>query len=189
MIVDDAIVVRSLLKRWIEAEPDMAVAATLRTGREAIDHIESCDPDVAVLDVDMPVLDGISALPAMLKKKRDLVVIMASTLTRRGAEVSLKALSLGAADYVPKPQARPDASTSEAFHRELIEKIRNLGRRGRMLDRQGTFDRRPPGAHRPGRKIRQGARAGTDLDHAAYAGDVHDGARRASDARQRPECA
>ena len=136
MIVDDAIVVRSLLKRWIEAEPDMAVAATLRTGREAIDHIESCDPDVAVLDVDMPVLDGISALPAMLKKKRDLVVIMASTLTRRGAEVSLKALSLGAADYVPKPQARPDASTSEAFHRELIEKIRNLGRRGRMLARQ-----------------------------------------------------
>ena len=52
----------------------------------------------------MPDLDGISALPLLLRKKRDLVVIMASTLTRRSAEVSLRALSLGAADYVPKPR-------------------------------------------------------------------------------------
>ena len=136
MIVDDAIVVRSLLTRWIEAEPDMAVAGTQRTGREAVEELERCNPDVVVLDVDMPVLDGISALPQLLRKKRDLVVIMASTLTRRGAEVSLKALSLGAADYVPKPQAAPEAAASVAFHRELIEKIRHLGRRGRTVARQ-----------------------------------------------------
>jgi two-component system, chemotaxis family, protein-glutamate methylesterase/glutaminase len=136
MVVDDAIVVRSLLTRWIEAEPDMAVAGTLRTGREAVDGLERCNPDVVILDVDMPVLDGISALPLLLRKKRDLVVIMASTLTRRGAEVSLKALSLGAADYVPKPQSAPDAAASVAFHRELIEKIRHLGRRGRTVARQ-----------------------------------------------------
>ena len=109
MVVDDAIVVRRLLTRWIDAEPDMMVAACLRTGREAVEQIEDCNPDVVVLDVDMPELDGISALPLLLKKKRDLVVIMASTLTRRSAEISLRALSLGAADYVPKPEVAPDA--------------------------------------------------------------------------------
>jgi two-component system chemotaxis response regulator CheB len=131
MVVDDSIVVRRLLARWIDAEPDMTVIAALRTGREAVEQLEHSDPDVVVLDVDMPEMDGISALPLLLKKKRDLVVIMASTLTRRSAEVSLRALSLGAADYVPKPQASGDAETSTAFHRELIEKIRNLGRRSR----------------------------------------------------------
>jgi len=131
MIVDDAIVARRLLTRWIDAEPDMTVSACLRTGREAVDQIEQDNPDVVVLDVDMPELDGISALPLLLKKKPDLVVIMASTLTRRSAEISLRALSLGAADYVPKPQAAPDAELSAAFQRELIEKIRNLGRHDR----------------------------------------------------------
>jgi two-component system, chemotaxis family, protein-glutamate methylesterase/glutaminase len=135
MIVDDAIVARRLLTRWIGTEPDMMVAASLCTGREAVDQIEASDPDVVVLDIDMPELDGISALPLLLKKKHDLVVIMASTLTRRSAEISLRALSLGAADYVPKPEAAPDATTSAAFQRELIEKIRTLGRRGRSLPR------------------------------------------------------
>jgi two-component system, chemotaxis family, protein-glutamate methylesterase/glutaminase len=153
MVVDDAIVARRLLTSWIAAEPDMAVAACLRTGREAVEQIKDCDPDVVVLDVDMPELDGISALPLLLKKKRDLVVIMASTLTRRSAEISLRALALGAADYVPKPETAPDATTSAAFHRELIDKIRSLGRRGRSLLEQGKpaavapapFARQQPG--------------------------------------------
>jgi two-component system chemotaxis response regulator CheB len=163
MVVDDAIVVRSLLTRWIEAEPDMAVAGTLRTGREAVDDLERCNPDVVILDVDMPVLDGISALPLLLRKKRDLVVIMASTLTRRGAEVSLKALSLGAADYVPKPQSAPDAAASVAFHRELIEKIRHLGRRGRTVARQWSpgiaAEQTAPAARRRAEAIPQHADA------------------------------
>jgi two-component system chemotaxis response regulator CheB len=131
MVVDDSIVVRRLLTRWIGTEPDMMIAGCLRTGREAVDQVEQCNPDVVVLDIDMPELDGISALPLLLRKKRGLVVIMASTLTRRSAEVSLRALSLGAADYVPKPQAAPDATTSILFQHELINKIRHLGRRGR----------------------------------------------------------
>ena len=103
MIVDDAVVVRGLFARWVEAEPDLEVVASLRTGREAVAQLERADPDVVVLDVEMPELDGIAALPLLLAKKRDLVVIMASTLTRRNAEISLRALSLGAADYIPKP--------------------------------------------------------------------------------------
>jgi two-component system chemotaxis response regulator CheB len=138
MVVDDAVVARSLVTRWVEAEPDMTVAASLRTGRQAVDQVEASDPDVVVLDVEMPELDGISALPLLLKKKRDLVVIMASTVTRRGAEVSLRALSLGAADYIPKPVTTREATTSSEFRRELIDKIRILGRRRRWLPRHAA---------------------------------------------------
>ena len=154
MVVDDAVVVRRLLTRWIAAEPDMMMVGCARTGREAVEQLESYDPDVVVLDVDMPELDGISALPLLLKKKRDLVVIMASALTRRGAEISLRALSLGAADYIPKPETAPDPSTSIEFHRELIDKIRSLGRRGRFLLRQWKPDGAP---HPPEPPLRQRA--------------------------------
>src|ERR1700681_2446996 len=133
MVVDDSVVARSLVARWVDGEPDMTVAAALRTGREAVDRIEGSDADVVVLDIEMPELDGISALPLLLKKKRDLMVIMASAITRRGAEVSLRALALGAADYIPKPATTREATTSTDFRRELIEKIRNLGRRRRLL--------------------------------------------------------
>jgi two-component system chemotaxis response regulator CheB len=79
----------------------------------------------------MPELDGISALPQLLAKKRDLVIIMASTLTRRNAEISFKALSLGAADYIPKPESTREATAAETFHHDLIQKIRHLGARAR----------------------------------------------------------
>jgi two-component system chemotaxis response regulator CheB len=135
MVVDDAVVARSLVMRWVDAEPDMKITAAARTGREAVDRIEASAPDVIVLDVEMPELDGIAALPLLLKKKRDVMVIMASAVTRRGAEVTLRALSLGAADYIPKPETTGEASTSADFRRELIEKIRNLGRRRRFSPR------------------------------------------------------
>ncbi len=128
MVVDDAIVVRSLLARWVDAEADMEVVASLRTGREAVARIDQSEADVVVLDIDMPELDGISALPLLLQKKRDLVVIMVSTFTRRSAEISLRALALGAKDYIPKPETTREATTSVEFRRELIEKIRTLGR-------------------------------------------------------------
>ncbi len=128
MVVDDAVVARRLVTRWIDAEPDMTVAACLRTGREAVDQLDEVDPDVVVLDVYMPDLDGIAALPQLLEMKPGLTIIMASMLTRRGAEVTLRALSLGAADYVAKPVTSDEAPTTAAYQRELIEKIRQLGR-------------------------------------------------------------
>ena len=89
------------------------------------------DPDVVILDIEMPDLDGISALPLLLAKKRNLIIIMASTLTRRNAEISFKALSLGAADYIPKPESTREATAAETFHHDLIQKIRHLGARAR----------------------------------------------------------
>ncbi|MCX7311082.1 MAG: chemotaxis response regulator protein-glutamate methylesterase [Alphaproteobacteria bacterium] len=129
MIVDDAAVVRSLLSRWIDETPGLKLVAALRNGREAIERLDHARPDVVVLDVEMPELDGISTLPRLLERRRDLTVIMASALTRDHAEVTIKALALGAADYVAKPLADGGVMTSIAFQRELIDKILALGLR------------------------------------------------------------
>src|SRR5471030_2038417 len=127
MVVDDSVVIRGLISRWIGSEPDMVVAASLRTGLDAVNQIERVNPDVAVLDIEMPELDGISALPLLLAKKRNLIIIMASTLTRRNAEISFKALSLGASDYIPKPESTREPTAAETFRHDLIQKIRTLG--------------------------------------------------------------
>jgi two-component system chemotaxis response regulator CheB len=127
MVVDDSVVIRGLIARWIGSEPDMVVAASLRTGLDAVNQIERVNPDVAVLDIEMPELDGISALPLLLAKKRNLIIIMASTLTRRNAEISFKALSLGASDYIPKPESTREPAAAETFRHDLIQKIRHLG--------------------------------------------------------------
>jgi two-component system chemotaxis response regulator CheB len=127
MVVDDSVVIRGMIARWLQAEPDMVVAASLRTGLDAVNQIERVDPDVAVLDIEMPELDGISALPLLLAKKRNLIIIMASTLTRRNAEISFKALALGASDYIPKPESTREPTAAETFRHDLVQKIRHLG--------------------------------------------------------------
>src|SRR6476659_4082820 len=133
MIVDDAVVVRGLVSRWVDAEPDLKIVASLRTGQDALDDLDRANPEVVLLDVEMPVLDGIAALPLLLQRRSNLAIIMVSTVTRRNAEVTLKALTLGAADYVPKPETNHEITTSESFRHELIDKIRSIGwrRRGR----------------------------------------------------------
>ena len=133
MIVDDAVVVRGLVSRWVDEAPDLKTVASLRTGRDAVEQVSRINPDVVVLDIEMPDMDGLTALPLLLGKKRDLIIIMASTLTRRNAEVSLKALSLGAADYIPKPASNREVTTSATFRHDLIEKIRHLGARRKRM--------------------------------------------------------
>src|SRR5512139_2196433 len=156
MVVDDSVVIRGLISRWIGAEADMVVAASLRTGLEAVNQLERVNPDVAVLDIEMPELDGLSALPQMLAKKRDLVIIMASTLTRRNAEISFKALSLGAADYIPKPESTREACAADIFHHDLIQKIRHLGAR---LRRKPVVASPPLAPASPAPLARESARA------------------------------
>jgi len=140
MVVDDSVVVRGLVARWLDEEPGIKVVASLRTGREAVDQFDRHTPDVVLLDIEMPDLDGLSALPLLLQKDRNLIVIMASTLTRHNAEASFKAMSLGAADYIPKPETNRGVTTSVEFRRELIEKVRHLGsrRKSRAAARPGA---------------------------------------------------
>ncbi len=131
MVVDDSVVVRGHIRHWIEQEPGLELVASLSGGREAVEKVAKAEPDVVVLDIEMPGLDGISALPLLLEKCPDLAIIIASTLTRRNAEITLKALALGALDCIPKPDANmPDAVAN--FRRDLMAKVRELGARRRM---------------------------------------------------------
>ena len=135
MVVDDAVVVRGLVGRWIAEESDMTLVASHRSGRDAVADIARKMPDVVILDIEMPDMDGLTALPLIIAAKRDVMVLMASTLTRRNAEISLKCLSLGAADYVPKPETNAGVTTSSVFKREILDKVRALGRRRKIAGR------------------------------------------------------
>jgi two-component system chemotaxis response regulator CheB len=144
MVVDDSAVARGFIRRWLELEPGIEIVASLRTGREALDYLDRADPDVVLLDVAMPDMDGIAALPLLLGKKPGLVIIMASTLTRRNAEVTLRALSLGALDCIQKPEAQ-GAVTTETYRHALVAKIRELGARARRAREPGGVLRPVPG--------------------------------------------
>jgi two-component system, chemotaxis family, protein-glutamate methylesterase/glutaminase len=128
MIVDDSAVVRGLVSRWIEEEPGLEVVARHANGKLAVEDVAHSAPDIVLLDIEMPVMDGLEALPLLLRARAELRVLMVSTLTRRNAEISFKALALGALDYVPKPDSNREISTSLDFRREVVRKIKSLGR-------------------------------------------------------------
>jgi two-component system chemotaxis response regulator CheB len=128
MIVDDSAVVRGLISRWIEEESGLEVVARHANGRLAVEDVAQSAPDIVLLDIEMPVMDGLEALPLLLSARPELRVLMVSTLTRRNAEISFKALALGALDYVPKPDSNREITTSLDFRREVIRKIKSLGR-------------------------------------------------------------
>ena len=130
MVVDDSAIIRGLITRMLEANPAITVAASCANGQAAIHELARTEVDLVVLDIEMPVMDGLTALPELLKLKPGLPVVIASTLSQRNAEISLKALSLGAADYVPKPSGT-GLGGSEDFRRELVEKVLALGNRPR----------------------------------------------------------
>lgn len=127
MVVDDSLVIRGVLRRVVESDSDLELVRTVCNGQEAIDALRQ-DPsiDVVVLDIEMPVLDGIATLPELLKIKPKLIIIMASTLTLRNADISLKCLTLGAKDYVPKPESNATGGAFEVFKKDLITKIKAL---------------------------------------------------------------
>jgi len=126
MIVDDSAVVRGLVARWIEEEPELEVVARHANGKLAVDDVARSAPDIVLLDVEMPVMDGLEALPLLLKARPDVRVMMVSTFTKRNAEVSLKSLTLGAMDYVPKPDSNREITIVPAFRREVIQKVKTL---------------------------------------------------------------
>jgi two-component system, chemotaxis family, protein-glutamate methylesterase/glutaminase len=129
MVVDDSAVVRGLARRWLEAEAHRIDLVKLcGDGQQAIAEAAACQPDVIVLDVEMPRMDGLEALPHLRQAVPQANIVMASALTSKGATVTLKALSLGAADYVAKPEAS-SLGGAEQYRRELIDKILALGSR------------------------------------------------------------
>jgi two-component system chemotaxis response regulator CheB len=134
MVVDDSAVVRGMISRRIEAEPDLTVVTSASNGEMALHALHRHAVDVVVLDIEMPVMDGLTALPLILAEWPHIKVLVASSLTRRNVEISFKALQSGAADCLAKPDATDASYTVEAFNNDLITKLRALGAMARRAN-------------------------------------------------------
>ncbi|HUD12862.1 MAG TPA: response regulator, partial [Terracidiphilus sp.] len=127
LIVDDSAVMRSLLRSVVSAGEDLEVAGTAADGVSALSSIDAVRPDLILLDVEMAGMDGLTTLRALRKRGHKMPVIMCSSLTQRGAKVTLEALACGASDYVAKPagQANREAAI-RALGQDLFPKIHAL---------------------------------------------------------------
>lgn len=123
MVVDDSAIVRGLITRSLSDHPGIKVVATAFDGYSAIAEIQRQPIDIVLLDIEMPRMDGITALPELLKLSPHSKIIIASTLSHRNAEISLRALTLGASDYLAKPSSQRDKTESDRFYSDLVEKI------------------------------------------------------------------
>jgi two-component system, chemotaxis family, protein-glutamate methylesterase/glutaminase len=127
LIVDDSAAMRSLVRAAVTLDPACEVAGAAVNGESALAMIETLNPDLVLLDVEMPVMDGLVTLRALRKRGHRMPVIMCSSLTQRGARVTLEALSAGASDYVAKPSGQNGVTAAlEALSRELHPKIQAL---------------------------------------------------------------
>ena len=135
MLCDDSAVIRGAIARMLSEDREIEVVAKTANGQEAVNAIRSARADVVVLDIEMPVMDGMTALPLLLRADAGVKVIMASTLTTRGADIALRALRLGAADYIPKPSSIGTVG-DDGFRRELLEKVKGLARQRRRVAQQ-----------------------------------------------------
>jgi two-component system chemotaxis response regulator CheB len=127
LIVDDSAVMRSLLRSIIIADPGLEVAGTAADGAAALTAIEALRPDLLLLDVEMPIMDGIATLRELRKRRQRMPVIMCSSLTRRGAKVTIEALAGGASDYVAKPAGQSGSEEAiRTLAQELVPKIHAL---------------------------------------------------------------
>jgi two-component system chemotaxis response regulator CheB len=127
MVCDDSVAIRGAVARILESDPAVKVVAKVANGQLAIEELKRTRTDVLVLDIEMPVMDGLTALPLLLRVDPTVRIVMASTLTTRGADIAMRALRLGAADYVPKPSAIGTVG-DERFQKELLAKVKGLVR-------------------------------------------------------------
>ncbi|MBS2012977.1 MAG: chemotaxis response regulator protein-glutamate methylesterase [Deltaproteobacteria bacterium] len=130
LVVDDSVVVRRVLTEILQADPEIDVAGTAATASIGIQKLGQIAPDVVLLDVEMPEMDGIEAARRIREGWPKLPVIMCSALTERGADITMRALAAGASDYVAKPSGLSSTGDRDHFARELVAKVKALtGRR------------------------------------------------------------
>lgn len=144
LVVDDSAVIRGIITRWLEDQQNIRVIASAANGSTALRCVKSTEFDLVILDIEMPEMDGLTALPQLLAAQPGLQIIMASTLTMRNADISLRALSLGAADYIPKPQSTRLVTAGQDFRQELIQKVLALGNVARQRRNQPPVDIQVP---------------------------------------------
>jgi len=131
MVVDDSFVIRALLARSLEGHADIQVVTTAGNGEIALKEMDRHALDVIVLDIEMPVMDGLTAIPLILQKDPNVQIVVASTLTHKNAEISLKALKLDATDYLAKPSTGSELTSAEQFKTDLVMKVKEFGRLAR----------------------------------------------------------
>jgi two-component system chemotaxis response regulator CheB len=142
MVVDDSAIVRGLITRTLKSDSRIDVVASCSNGEMAVTQAARRSLDVIILDIEMPVMDGLTALPKLQQANPGARIIMASTLTQRNAAVSLRAMTLGAADYIAKPTT-DRLNASEEFHRDLIQKVIALGQTKRPRQSSEASSRPP----------------------------------------------
>jgi two-component system, chemotaxis family, protein-glutamate methylesterase/glutaminase len=127
LVVDDSVVIRRIVSNVLDGDPDITVVGTAANGRIALDKLDVLRPDIVILDVEMPVMDGLATLRELRRTHPTLPVVMFSTVTERGAMATLDALAAGATDYVTKPTHATSATASvDRVRAELIPKIKGL---------------------------------------------------------------
>ncbi len=141
LIVDDSALVRKLLRDVMVGDPDMEVVGTATNGVEAIRAIAELEPDVVTMDINMPEMDGLTALEYIMRK-HPLPVVMLSALAQKGATATLKALELGAVDFITKPSHYP--SSVKEVRDEVVLKVKTASqaRNYIMKERAGRRARR-----------------------------------------------
>ena len=148
LVVDDSVVVRRLVPDELNKDPDIEVIAVAANGSIAIAKLAGINPDLVLLDVEMPVMDGCGRCAPLRKTHPRLPVIMFSTLTEHGAGTTLDALSLGASDYMTKPtNVSNSLQARQLIREELIPKIKHLCHRAAPFQRRQL--RRPVALPRP----------------------------------------
>ena len=141
--MDDAVVVRKALSDALSDDPDLEVVGTASNGRIALAKLQTLCPDVILLDIEMPEMNGLEAIPEIRKLRPLIPIIIFSALTERGAEATLDALVLGATDYVTKPSNTDMGPLWEGITRELIPKIKSLCHISRPESRSLASDSMP----------------------------------------------
>lgn len=128
LVVDDSPFMRQVLSNMLSQAPDIQVVGAARDGIEALEKIRALRPDLVTLDVEMPRMDGLTALRTIMREM-PLPVLIVSSLTREGARITLEALDLGAVDFIPK-QIDSSILNIHRIQSELLAKVRYFGRRG-----------------------------------------------------------
>ena len=127
VVVDDSAFMRKALQTMLDKDPQISVVATARNGKEGLEKIREFQPDVVTLDIEMPIMDGLTALRhIMMEMPRP--VLMVSSLTTQGAEATLKAMELGAVDFIPKQLSKVSLDIIK-LEDELRHKVRTIARR------------------------------------------------------------
>ncbi|MEI7669156.1 MAG: chemotaxis response regulator protein-glutamate methylesterase [Pseudomonadota bacterium] len=134
MVVDDSAIIRGLITKALEKDSEISIVSSAFNGAIAIDNIKKIQADIILLDIEMPEVDGLTALPKLLALSPSSRIIMVSSITAHNAEASIKAMQLGASDYITKPTARNNQDDLERFYYELIQKVKSLALRRKKTD-------------------------------------------------------